>query len=769
MADLKYRVDIETKRARAGVDNLRTSINGLATAFVGLLGAVSAVKLAQFADSVTNAANKLKLLTPSANEAEQAFEGLAAIAISARTPLESVSDVYFKLALNAKALGISNQEAAGVTDSLAKAITASGVSASDASRVLTQLGQIFGKAKAEGEELTTIMEGLPIVAQALAKSLGLNTVGELKKAAEQGKVTGAAIVKALQEAKTEIDNLFSRTDPTFSQGITQVQTAFALLTRELLKSSEIGQTFSNIVLFIVAQLRILSKDVDAVIGPIKTFIQVVGVIVSFTLVGKVLRGLFGAFAALRTGVLGATTAIGQFLAAVGAFIGIEKAAESVAEIGKEGTESAKIIADLKKEMAELAKTSFSTVKPEGGGPATPAIDPNKIKQAVGEVKNLSVEYARTLENQRKSLELENSLIGATEKQRQVRTALAELEEDYLNKKAQLEQRVAQLSLSTKEEDKAKSAEIKAQLELITGEYQKQVGALQTLKEQNFELNEAIKQRQALTNFSLNSELDTQKKIREIQHDMATSTMTEMEKKYADIAFAAEESARAQIRAENSRRKSLGLVKLTTAEEKEYFDAARKGQQDLADAERARFEQSRRFETGWKKAMNAYVDDATNAAKTAERVFQKATQGMEDAIVNFAKTGKFEFKSFLSSIAEEILRSQIRQLMANLFSTQSGGSGGGSIFGNLGKLLGFARGGVIPTNAPVVVGERGPELLVGARGNRVIPNNQIGGNTVVNYNINAVDAPSFQALVARDPAFIHAVATAGARQIPGGRR
>ena len=39
----------------------------------------------------------------------------------------------------------------------------------------------------------------------------------------------------------------------------------------------------------------------------------------------------------------------------------------------------------------------------------------------------------------------------------------------------------------------------------------------------------------------------------------------------------------------------------------------------------------------------------------------------------------------------------------------------------------------------------------------------GGN--VTYNINAVDAASFKALVAADPGFIHSVAMAGAGSIP----
>jgi hypothetical protein len=40
----------------------------------------------------------------------------------------------------------------------------------------------------------------------------------------------------------------------------------------------------------------------------------------------------------------------------------------------------------------------------------------------------------------------------------------------------------------------------------------------------------------------------------------------------------------------------------------------------------------------------------------------------------------------------------------------------------------------------------------------------GGGGYVTYNINAVDAASFKAMIARDPGFIHAVAMQGAGSI-----
>ena len=137
--------------------------------------------------------------------------------------------------------------------------------------------------------------------------------------------------------------------------------------------------------------------------------------------------------------------------------------------------------------------------------------------------------------------------------------------------------------------------------------------------------------------------------------------------------------------------------------------------------------------------------------------------MEDAIVGFAKTGKFEFKDFLATIAEEILRSQVRILIAKLFGGM--GAGGQSGFGTNRFAGFFANGGMIPSGKFGIAGEAGPELITGPA--QVTPLG-MGGDTVT-YNINAVDAPSFQQLVARDPRFIHAVSEKGRQSVSGVRR
>jgi lambda family phage tail tape measure protein len=178
--------------------------------------------------------------------------------------------------------------------------------------------------------------------------------------------------------------------------------------------------------------------------------------------------------------------------------------------------------------------------------------------------------------------------------------------------------------------------------------------------------------------------------------------------------------------------------------------------------------TRDFGKGWIKAYNDYRDSSENAFNTAGRLFNSVTSGMEDSIVNFAKTGKFEFKGFMASILEEILRSQVRQMIAGLFGLGGGSKGG--LFGGA-IIPGFlATGGPAIANQPYIVGEKGPELFVPNNSGTVVPNNMLGsGGGMVTYNINAVDASSFKQLVARDPGFIYAVTEQGRKTLPSTRR
>jgi uncharacterized coiled-coil DUF342 family protein len=381
-----------------------------------------------------------------------------------------------------------------------------------------------------------------------------------------------------------------------------------------------------------------------------------------------------------------------------------------------------------------------------------------------------------------ALKFEESLLGLKTQQIDYQRKI----NDFTNKyKEQVKGLTTQLDeLNKKPEENAHLIEgIQEQLKKVKAEYESQLPVVEEIakriRDKSVALekaaDEAEKLQEAMQKVKDEAKTSTdfirglQESTADAAFELSTLNMNELQREVATIG----RDIQTQV---NDRVRELQTLLASTADPKLKADIQRqikdiqaagstaiKTQTDIA---KQSYEQQRSFQYGWKKAFESYADDATNAAKRAEDIFNKTTQTMEDSIVDFAKTGKFEFKGFMASVVEDLLRSQVRQLLSNTFSIGGGSSGGGSTIINTAKKLFsgfFADGGFIPAGTFGVVGERGPELISGPA--QVTP---MGTSNVV-YNINAVDALSFKQMVAQDPAFIHAVAAQGGRGIPQTRR
>lgn len=172
-----------------------------------------------------------------------------------------------------------------------------------------------------------------------------------------------------------------------------------------------------------------------------------------------------------------------------------------------------------------------------------------------------------------------------------------------------------------------------------------------------------------------------------------------------------------------------------------------------------YNRSQSFAVGWTEAFDAYREAAMSNAEIAKNSLQNATQSMEDALVRFVMTGKLSFKDFAQSVLADLARIAAKRAIVFFASKM---------------LPGLADGGPAFANQPYIVGERGPELFVPKTAGTVIPNDALQGSggrglglgqASVTYNINAVDAASFRALVARDPSFIYSVTEQGRRSQP----
>lgn len=118
--------------------------------------------------------------------------------------------------------------------------------------------------------------------------------------------------------------------------------------------------------------------------------------------------------------------------------------------------------------------------------------------------------------------------------------------------------------------------------------------------------------------------------------------------------------------------------------------------------RAILEKEKDWVNGATEALQNYYDESQNIAKQTEELFTNAFKGMEDALVEFVKTGKLDFRSLADSIISDMIRIMIQQQVTGplakllgdgIGSAFGGGAGGGGLEADLAALgiPGFAVG------------------------------------------------------------------------------
>ena len=209
---------------------------------------------------------------------------------------------------------------------------------------------------------------------------------------------------------------------------------------------------------------------------------------------------------------------------------------------------------------------------------------------------------------------------------------------------------------------------------------------------------------------------------------------------------------------------------------EYFEEGENAAQSLKmTVIGIREEMEKSFGENMNAKLVAFSKTLNDMGSMVGDTIVRAFKGAEDALVNFVKTGKLDFKSLVDSILSDLARMAIRQSFTaplfNAFSSAlSGGLGGGQAPGGLPAIpdqitqtgfdySGFSSGGYINRPTLGLIGEGGESELVipqsklasamaryqaGARGGAIVPggNNANGGggsgyagggNVTVNYN------------------------------------
>ncbi|MBH3372869.1 phage tail tape measure protein [Pseudomonas juntendi] len=130
-------------------------------------------------------------------------------------------------------------------------------------------------------------------------------------------------------------------------------------------------------------------------------------------------------------------------------------------------------------------------------------------------------------------------------------------------------------------------------------------------------------------------------------------------------------------------------------------ALSKTEKDLQETTIANYDQMTAAQGDWRKgassAFQNYLEQARDVAGQTRSLFTNAFSSMEDAVVNFAMTGKFSFADFTKSILADMVRIETQRAASGLFSSLAslGVSAASAWFGGGASSAGSTQAGYSP--------------------------------------------------------------------------
>nr|DAV83727.1 MAG TPA: Tail tape measure [Caudoviricetes sp.] len=214
----------EAASIRAEIKSIVAQMNkGLqfAGAVTGIGLAANAVKdvavaAAQTADQLTSIRSRINLINDGSQTTAEIMDKIYSAANRSRGSYIDMADSVAKLNMLAKDAFSSNDEAIYFVEQLNKQFKISGAGIQEASAAMYQLTQAMASGKLQGDEFRSIMENAPLLAQSIAKEMGMS-VGQLKEMSSQGLITADIIKSALFNAAEETDARFGEIPMTFAE------------------------------------------------------------------------------------------------------------------------------------------------------------------------------------------------------------------------------------------------------------------------------------------------------------------------------------------------------------------------------------------------------------------------------------------------------------------------------------------------------------------------------------------------------------------------
>ena len=250
MKEQLRRVNQEADRLEDNLDDVGRSA-GNAGGSMRLLNLTAGISLARqawdavsgsavYLDNLSQIQARLNNINDGSQTTEQLQSKIMAAANRSRGSYQDMANSVAKLNLLASDAFKSNDEAIAFAEQLNKMFVVSGASSQEASNAMYQLNQAMASGRLQGDEYRSIIENAPMLANAIAESMGVSRA-KLKELASEGAITAEVIKNAIANCADDVNRQFEEMPMTFGQAMNMIQNEAAA------KFQAVSNAFSGMI------------------------------------------------------------------------------------------------------------------------------------------------------------------------------------------------------------------------------------------------------------------------------------------------------------------------------------------------------------------------------------------------------------------------------------------------------------------------------------------------------------------------------------------
>lgn len=249
-------------------NNLLGVMQGTMGRLVGPLAAFAGISFSiqsyiAMSDQLKTIEGQIKNVVKSGKETKRVEEEIYAMAGRSRQSYAESANLFTSVARNASELGKSTDDILKFTEDVSNAMLLGGGSAASQQAALVQLGQALGSGTLRGDELNSIMEQAPKLAETIAKGMG-TTIGSLRKLGSEGKLTAKDVFDAVRKQSDSLKKDLGNMPWTVAQASSRIRDSVAQLFFSIENKFGFGDKVARVIATIADQVDKLTIKINAI-------------------------------------------------------------------------------------------------------------------------------------------------------------------------------------------------------------------------------------------------------------------------------------------------------------------------------------------------------------------------------------------------------------------------------------------------------------------------------------------------------------------------